>query len=81
MRFGLFKTGRHVCGGYNINKLHQSKYGITRWYVDKKDGARLFDGMYSSILYAASALVSGCIDNRFYGIMNETETNKPSVFS
>lgn len=58
-----------------LQRLEADDSGLSRIYVDRGDGERLFDGLYSSLLYASSAAVTGIVDPRFYGNMMEWDVS------
>lgn len=59
-----------------INRLEDKDGERIQRYVSEGDGQRLFDGLYSSLLYASSAAVTGSIDRRFYGNLMEWDSAK-----
>lgn len=54
-----------------VSNLEANNAKLVQWYVSRGDGGRLFDGLYSSLLYASSSAVTGTIDPRFYGNLME----------
>lgn len=62
-----------------IDKLEEDEEHLLKYYVSQGDGKRLFDGLYSSILYASSAAITGQVDSRFYGNMMEWDSNKAQL--
>jgi len=59
-----------------VQKLEADNLHLTKFYVARQDGNRLFDGIYSSLLYASGAAVTGQVDPRFYGNLMEWDSIK-----
>ena len=57
-----------------IHRLEAENGSLIKLYVSRGDGNRLFEGIYSSLLYASSASVTGTVDARFYGNMMEWDS-------
>ncbi|MFC1560726.1 hypothetical protein ACFL3W_02165 [Pseudomonadota bacterium] len=62
-----------------INRLETNSQELTKIYVKRGDGNRLFDGVYSSLLYASTAAITGIIDARFYGNMMEWDAKQKQL--
>jgi len=52
---------------------------LIEYYHEQGDLERLFDGLYSSILYASRAAITGEIDARFYGNLMEFDCIKREI--
>ncbi|MFH0780480.1 MAG: hypothetical protein V2B20_00780, partial [Pseudomonadota bacterium] len=62
-----------------VSKLEADNGRLVQWYLSKGDGERLFDGLYSSLLYASSSAVTGIVDPRFYGNLMEWDSVKEQL--
>ncbi|MCA9469290.1 MAG: hypothetical protein KC643_28135 [Nitrospira sp.] len=58
-----------------VTRLEKNDGALVRFYQEKGDGQRLFDGLYSSVLYASRAVITGSIHALYYG--NLMEWNVP----
>jgi len=52
---------------------------LIQYYRAQGDLERLFDGLYSSLLYASRAAITGEIDARFYGNLMEFDNEKREI--
>jgi mannose-6-phosphate isomerase-like protein (cupin superfamily) len=62
-----------------IECLEHDIHGRVEHYLDSGDFSRLIDGLYSALLYASSAIVTGKIDPIFYGNMFEWQDSTKSL--
>jgi hypothetical protein len=62
-----------------VNRIEADNGSLVRWHVSRGDGPRLFDGIYSSLLYASSAAVTGSVHARFYGNLMEWDSQKKQL--
>lgn len=59
-----------------IGNLNENQGELLLDYKRDGDAERLFDGLYSSILYASRAAITGVVDAIFYGNLMELDVTK-----
>ena len=59
-----------------LTGLETPEEKLIKYYHEQGDLERLFDGLYSSILYASRAAITGEIDAQFYGNLMEFDCEK-----
>jgi len=57
-----------------VSKLEAENGRLAQWYIARGDAERLFQGLYSSLLYASTASVTGTVNSQFYGNMMEWDS-------
>jgi hypothetical protein len=62
-----------------INSLETPDDKLIQFYQERGDLGRLFDGLYSSLIYASRAAITGEIDARFYGNLMEFDCEKKEI--
>ena len=65
--------------GQTIANLNQNDGELVLEYKRAGDAERLFDGLYSSILYASRAAITGTVEAVFYGNLMELDVTKPQL--
>jgi hypothetical protein len=62
-----------------INSLEAPDERLIQYYREQGDLERLFDGLYSSLIYASRSAITGEIDARFYGNLMEFDCEKKEI--
>ena len=62
-----------------LTRLEAPDEKLMLYYRDQGDLERLFDGLYSSLLYASRSAITGEIDARFYGNLMEFDNEMKEI--
>jgi hypothetical protein len=62
-----------------LNRLTRDNAKILKQYASNGEAERLFDGLYSTILYASRAATTNVIDAIFYGNMMEIDLKRKEL--
>ena len=62
-----------------VKRLEENDEVLVRFYQEKGDGQRLFDGLYSSVLYASRSVMTGTIHALYYGNLMEWNASQQQL--